>query len=297
MNQNIKLISITFLLLLGMHVALKAQTRLIEVTCERNGTKGYVFSCTKNVEGSYVVFIRINDAYNLNQTEFKEVVNGGGGYLFSVGLFERNKSFGFSSYTTTYLRGVPNPKIDTSFVYALPFRKGSPVTVSNLHDLREKYFAETPTRKMKAFEFSSLDRDTACAIRKGVVVSVNDKYEMDTTIGKSYTSNVNSILIEQPDGTLASYSGFKKGSIFVKEGQTVFPFTPLGVLAHYDVSKKHQLRLSVTFLADTNNDHQNDNSDTKKNKRYYEYINPYFLTDKGTCHIQGGKKYTAEVSD
>ena len=297
MNKNTKLISITFLFLLGMHVALKAQYRAIEVTCERNGTKGYNFSYTKNVEGSYVVFVKINDANNLLQTEFKEVVSGHGGYLFSVGLFERDKSFGFSTYTTTYLRGVPNPKIDTSFVYALPFRKGSPVTVSNLYDLREKFFAETPTRKMKAFEFSSLDRDTACAIRKGVVVSVNDKYEMDTTIGKSYTSNVNSILIEQPDGSLASYSGFKKGSIFVKEGQTVFPFTPLGVLAHYDVTKKHQLRLSVTFLADANNDYQNDNANAKKNKRYYEYINPYFLTDKGASHIQGGKKYSAGVSD
>ena len=133
-----------------MHVALKAQTRLIEVSCERNGTKGYNFSYTKNVEGSYVVFVQLNDANNLSQTEFKGVVNGHAGYLFSVGLFERDKSFGFSSYTTTYLRGVLNPKIDTSFVYALPFRKGSPVSVSNLYDLKEKFLGETPTRKMKA---------------------------------------------------------------------------------------------------------------------------------------------------
>ena len=297
MKKSIKQLIITFLFLLSMHVALKAQTRLIEVSCERNGTKGYNFSYTKNVEGSYVVFVQLNDANNLSQTEFKGVVNGHAGYLFSVGLFERDKSFGFSSYTTTYLRGVLNPKIDTSFVYALPFRKGSPVSVSNLYDLKEKFLGETPTRKMKAFEFSSLDRDTACAIRKGVVVSVNDKYEMDTTIGISYTSNVNSILIEQSDGSLASYSGFKKGSIFVKEGQTVLPFAPLGMLAHYDVSKKHQLRLSVTFLADATNDYQNDNADTKKNKRFYEYINPYFLTDKGACHIQGAKKYSVGVSD
>ena len=297
MRKNTKLISIIFLFLLGMNIALKAQTRPIEVTFERDGTKGFYFSYTKNVEGSYVISVRLFEAYNLTQTEFKEVVNGHAGYLFSVGLLERNKSFGFTSYSTTYLRGVPNPKIDTSFVYALPFRKGSPVLVSNLSDLREKYFGETPTRKMKAFEFSSLDRDTACAIRKGVVVAVIDKYEMDTTIGISYTSHVNSILIEQPDGTLASYSGFKKGSIFVKEGQTVFPFTPLGVLAHYDVSKRHQLRLGVAYLADTNNDYQDENTTSKKNKRFYESINPYFLTDKGACHIQGGKKYSVGVSD
>lgn len=280
-----------------MHFALKAQNRAIEVTSERNGNKGYNFSYTKNTEGSYVVFVKINDANNLSQTNFKEVVKGRTGYLFSVNLIESNRNFGFSTYTTTYLRGVPNPNIDTSFVYALPFRKGTPVSVFNLSDLREKFFGETPTRRMKSFEFSSLDRDTACAIRKGVVVSVIDLYEMDTTIGKSYTSRVNSILIEHPDGTLASYTGFKKGSIFVTEGQTVFPFTPLGMLAHYDVSKKHQLRLGVYYLADTNKDDQDENTNIKKTKRYYEFINPYFLTVKGVCHIDGGKKYSAEVSD
>jgi TonB family protein len=297
MKKNTKQIGIAFLFMLGMLFTLKAQTRAIEVTCERNGNKGYNFSYTKNTEGRYLVFVKISGANNLEQTEFKKVVDGSSGHLFSVNVMVRDQSFGFSTYNTAYLRGIPNPKIDTSFVYALPFRYGSELSVSSLIDLREKYFAETPTRKMKAFEFTSVKCDTACAIRKGLVVSVTDMYEMDSTIGKSFTSRVNSLLIEQPDGTLASYSGFKKGSIFVKEGQTVFPYTPLGLLAHYDVSKKHQLRLSVTFLADDNNDFQNENADTKKNKRFYEYINPYFLTDKGVCHIQGGKKYSVGVSD
>lgn len=297
MKNYAKQISIAFLFLFGLHVTLTAQNRLIEVTCERNGTKGYNFSYTKNAEGSFVIFVRINNALNLTQTEFKEVVTGYRGSLFSVDVIESNQNFGFSTYTTTYLRGVPNPKADTAFVYALPFRKGSAVSVANLSDLREKYFGETPTRKMKSFEFSSFDRDTVCAIRKGIVVSVVDKYEMDTTVAKSYTSNVNSILIEQPDGTLASYSGFKKGSIFVKEGQTVFPFTPLGLLAHYDSSKRYELRLSVTFLAEATIDHQNEDAGSGKNKRYYEYINPRFLTDKGICYIQGGKKYSAGESN
>ena len=293
-----KLISIIFVFLFSMHFGSKAQNPAIKVTCERNSNKGYTFSYSKSTEGSYLVFVKINDADNLSETKFKVVVNNFEGYLYSVDAIERNRSFGFSSYSTSYLRGVPNPKIDSSFVYALPFRKGTPLTVSNLTDLREKYFGETPTRKMKAFEFSSLDRDTACAIRKGVVVSVTDMYEMDSTIGKSYTSRVNSILIEQPDGTLASYSGFKKGSIFVKEGQTVFPFTALGILAHYDVSKKHQLRLRVYYLADDEvNNNVNENENKKISKRFYEYINPYFLTSMGVCHIQGGKKYSVVESD
>jgi antitoxin component YwqK of YwqJK toxin-antitoxin module len=293
-----KLICISFIVLLGMHVGILAQNHAITVTCERNGIKGYNFSFTKNTEGSYTVFVKINNPNNISESEFKRIVTHNAGYLFSVSTIEKDRDFGFSTYSTFYLRGVQNPKIDTSFVYALPFRKISPLSVSNLFDLREKFFGETPTRKMKAFAFSSLDCDTASAIRKGLVVSINDKYEMDSTIGKSYTSNVNTILIEHPDGTLASYSGFKKGSIFVKEGQTVFPYTELGVLAHYDVSKIHQLRISVYYLAEDEVDNNSNDDTTKKNNnRYYEYINPYFLTNMGVCHIQGGKKYISKVSD
>jgi TonB family protein len=298
MNRKLKFITMFVVFLLGMHFSIEAQNKAITVTCERNSNKGYNFSYTKNTEGSYTVFVKINDANNLDETEFRGVVNQFSGTLFSVNSIEKDRSFGFSNYSTSYLRGVPNPKIDTSFVYALPFRKVSPLSVNNLTDLREKYFGDTPTRKMKAFEFSSLDCDTACAIRKGIVVSVTDMYEMDSTIGKSYTSQVNSILIEHPDGTLASYSGFKKGSIFVKEGQKVFPFTALGILAHYDISKKHQLRLSVYYLADIEvGNNSNDNAKNNNSKRYYDYINPYFLTTLGVCHIQKGKKYSVGVSD
>ena len=296
--KNMNRLSIILVFLLGVHFSIRAQYKAITVTCERNSTKGYKFSYTKNTEGSYTVFVKINDPNNLAETEFRGVVNQFSGSLFSTNAIEQNRSFGFSTYSTSYIRGIANPKIDSSFVYAFPFRKVSLLSVYNLTDLREKYFGDTPTRKMKAFEFSSTDCDTACAIRKGVVVSVTDMYEMDSTLGKSYTSRVNSILVEHPDGTLASYSGFKKGKIFVKEGETVFPFSALGILAHYDVSKKHQLRLSVYYLADLEVDNNtNDNAKNNSSKRYYDYINPYFLTNMGICHIQGGKKYSAALSD
>lgn len=294
MKKNKKPICITIVFLFCIHMCLIAQIQPIIVNCERNTNKGYNFSYTKNVEGSYTVLVKLNNAINLSETEFKVVVNGSAGFLFSVNLLERDKGFGFSSYSISSNRGVLNPSIDTSFVYAMPFRKGTPLLLSNLTDFGERFLGQTPTRKMKAFEFSSFDRDTVCAIRKGVVTSVIDTYEMDTTVSKSYTNHTNSILIEHTDGTFASYSGFKKGCVFVKEGQTVMPCTALGILAHYDALKKYQLRLGVFYLADTNNDSQ---SNTNKNKRIYEYINPYFLTDKGVCHFQGGRKYSAGVSD
>lgn len=285
-------------LLFGALMPVLCQDRTITVTSQPNTNNGYDFSYDKIAEGSYLVIVKLNDAVNANETEFKEVVKSPHRILFSVYPVIKNAPVRFSTYSTSYLRGIPNPKIDTSFVYALPYKKGNTFSVAYLSNLKQKYFGNISNLKFKAFEFNSKDCDTVCSIRKGIVVAVVDKYEMDTTIGKSYTSHVNSILIEQPDGTLASYTGFKKGSIWVKEGQTVLPYSPLGLLAHYDSNKIYSLRLSVFFLADTKIDYDNDKPVTlKTSKNYYEYIDPLFLTDKGVMKLMNHKPYCSDFSE
>jgi protein TonB len=161
-----------------------------------------------------------------------------------------------------------------------------------------KSFGNVGAKNFKAFEFSSKDCDTVCAVRKGVVVSVVDKYEMDTTSGKSYTSNINSILVEQPDGTLARYEGFKKGSIFVKEGQSVLPYTPLGILSYYDVRKLHSLRLMIFYLSNANVGKVTDQPVTLKTSvSNNEFIDPLFLTDKGASKLINHKLYRSDFKE
>jgi TonB family protein len=229
--------------------------------------------------------------------EYKQVVTGSSGFLFSVNPLIKNTPVSFSTYTTMYYRGVPNPKTDNSFVYGLPYPRGNSFTVSFMTDL-SKSFGNTGAKNFKAFEFSSKSFDTICAVRKGVVVSVVDKYEMDTTTGKSYTSNVNSVLIEQPDGTLASYEGFQRGSIFVKEGQSVLPYTPLGILSYYDVRKLHSLRLMIYYLSNANVGKVTDQPVTLKTSvSNNEFIDPLFLTDMGVTKLMNHKSYRSAFNE
>jgi TonB family protein len=297
--QSFKLsVLILCTLLLQTVMPIHSQNRQITVSCVPNQNRGYDFSYDKAVEGSFLVKIKLNNAVNVNETEYKQVVRSSSGFLLSVNPLLKGSSVTFATYSTSYLRGIPNPKIDTSFVYALPYKKANTFSINYLSNLKEKYFGNINTKNFKAFQFSSTVCDTACAIRKGLVVAVCDKYVMDTSITKTYTSNINSVLIEQPDGTLALYKGFKKGSIFVTEGQTVLPYTPLGTLAHYDSNKTYSLHLMVYYLSDTNIEMSNDKPITlKASKNYYNYIDPLFITDKGVTRLMNWKNFTSGFSE
>ena len=101
--------------------------------------------------------------------------------------------------------------------------------------------------------------------------------------------------MEQPDGTLVRYSGFKKGSIFVELGQTVLPYTPLGVLDHYDVDNIYELRLMIYFNKDKKMP-EDDDVKIKDYKDNHGYVNPYFNTDGGYTKLVSNKDYTSVFS-
>ena len=283
-------------ILIGSTLPVSGQDKSLKVTCVRNNQDGYDFNYEKYEEGTFVVIVRLNDPVNTSEHEYKQEVKSTSGLLFSVSPMIKNIPVSFSTYNTTYYRGRLNSKTDSTFVYALPYKKGNTFSVAYLSDLG-KSFGNLSTKNFKSFEFTSKECDTICAIRKGVVVSVIDKYEMDTTLSKSYTSNVNSILVEHPDGTFASYTGFKKGAIAVAEGQTVFPYTPLGLLSYYDSRKTYSLRLMVYFWSETPSVHEEDQPVTLKTRKdYHEYVDPWFLSVKGVTKLQNHKSYAADFS-
>ena len=282
--------------LVGITQPVTGQDRSVTVTCVRNNQEGYDFNYEKSAAGSFVVIVRLNDPVNTSEREFKQEAKSTRGLLFSVNPMIKNSPVSFSTYSTTYYRGILNPKTDSTFVYALPYKEGNTFSVAYLSDLG-KSFGNFSARNFKAFEFSSKECDTVCAIRKGVVVSVIDKYEMDTTLSKSYTSNVNSILVEHPDGTFASYTGFKKGAIAVAEGQTVFPYTPLGLLSYYDSRKLHSLRLMIYYRSNKTFRKADDQPVTlKTSKDLNDYIDPWFLSVKGVTKLQNHKSYASGFS-
>jgi len=267
----------------------------IVLRTERNQDNSVDVFYSKDVPGSYCIYLNFKSYENTLTPERKFVVDNFEGKLFTLRPINKEQNIQYS-YNYTYKRGIPNPKLDSTFVYLLPFKNNCSVKVWYLTNLGSKYLHQEEPKNWKAFQFICNKTDTICSARKGIVVSVVDDYSTDTTQLVSYSSSRNMILIEHKDGTYARYEGFDRKKIYVKPGDLVLPNQPLGGLSQYDKSGTYQLRFSVDYLIEPKVDNSSDNSD-KKRKIDYNYINPYFQTTDGLLRLAQSKKYTTQITE
>jgi hypothetical protein len=91
------------------------------------------------------------------------------------------------------------------------------------------------------------------------------------------------------------YNGFKKNLIFVKLGQTVYPQTELGVIDEFN-SNVYRADISIAFLSD-----KSFNSITMQSlqnyKSKYEFVTPYFVTEKGVEKLVSNTEYTSVCNE
>ena len=262
---------------------------------ERNQDNSVDVFYSKDVPGNYCIYLNFTSYENTLTPEHKFIIDDYEGKLFTLKPTNKDKYIQFS-YNYTYKRGIPNPKLDSTFVYLLPFKNNCCMKVWYLTNLGAKYFHQEEPKNWNAFQFICNKTDTICSARKGIVVSVVADYSVDTTQLVTYSSNRNTILVEHKDGTFAKYEGFDKDKIFVKQGSLVLPNQPLGVLSQYDKSGTYQLRFSVYYLIEPKIDNSSDNSD-KKRKMDYNYVNPYFQTTDGLLRLAQNKKYTTQITE
>ena len=276
-----------------------AQVAPVQISSKRNTDNSYSFNYKKNRAGTYYVSVKFKNLENALLSSFSGTVDAYVGTLFTIQPIVRSKPVRFESYSISFTKGNPEKTPDESFVYLLPYPKGEERSLFYLSNLREKYFKEKPSTDFKSFAFESNDYDTVCAIRKGIVVEIEDKYDMDTTLYKSYTSYINAIQIEHADGTIASYKGFRKDGIFVREGDVVLPHDRLGVLSKYDARKKHVLRLQIFYTTKKTDEINNQNPDTLIRNRSFEtrYIDPFFLSSEGVSRLQNKSKYKSNITE
>ena len=267
----------------------------IVLRTERNQDNSVDVFYSKDVPGSYCIYLNFKSYENTLTPERKFVVDNFEGKLFTLRPINKEQNIQYS-YNYTYKRGIPNPKLDSTFVYLLPFKNNCSVKVWYLTNLGSKYLHQEEPKNWKAFQFICNKTDTICSARKGIVVSVVDDYSTDTTQLVSYSSSRNMILIEHKDGTYARYEGFDRKKIYVKPGDLVLPNQPLGGLSQYDKSGTYQLRFSVDYLIEPKVDNSSDNPD-KKRKIDYNYINPYFQTTDGLLRLAQSKKYTTQITE
>lgn len=107
-----------------------------------------------------------------------------------------------------------NLKEDKSFVYQLPYAKGSKFLLIQAYNSKMSHQGEL------SLDFKMKKGSTICAARAGVVIAT----KADSDVGglkDEYLSEGNHIIVEQEDGSTAMYWHLQKNGVLVKMGDSV----------------------------------------------------------------------------
>jgi len=241
------------LLLLFIPLISFGQTNIIDVDYVINNDNSVSFNYKKNVVGSYLVILEFSNLSNTRaQRRVSKILKNNSGSLFlKLKPINDENSIGFQ-YRTMFFKGSVNSKVNEDYPYILPFNKGDKITPRDLYSIENRYLNEEVPEGWKSYSFTFNEKKVVKAIRKGIVIEIKDTYTPDYSIEASFYSEQNSISIEHIDGTVATYKGFDKNTIQLKEGETVYPQTTLGQLVKYD--KRDIYRLYLTLYSYTTKD-------------------------------------------
>lgn len=291
MKKNLIII---FLILLGINYNLLSQNKNITINFKRNSDNSIDFYYEKKIPGSFYVSIEFTTLTNSYRKKHSNVVKHSSGRLFKLKPINKEQPINFS-YKYSYTRGIPNSKVDHLFTYSLPFKKGKKIKVLESSNLNQTFFGSKKPSKWKSYVIDRTYADMVYSMRKGLVVKVIDEFKSDTSGQYDYKSNMNSILVEHSDGTFASYKGFKKGSIFVKPGQMVYPQSQLGTLGIFNDSI-YRLYFNIHYLI--NNDLNSKGKVTlKEQKSNNEFLTPYFYTNNGAEQLKDKNDYLISINE
>lgn len=286
-----KLHLIAFLFTLGINQNILAQTNNIEIKYERNSDKSIDVFYTKKLPGSYYIKIEFENMENCSRSSIKKVIKYESGTIATLKPINSEQHINFSS-NLSYLRGEPNPKVDKDFNYVLPFKKNKTVKVFETKNIKEELFTTEKYSKWKSFVTDREYADTIYTMRKGIVVDVVNEFKPKKVDAYEYTNEMNSITVEHKDGTIATYIGFNKDSIFVKPGQVVYPQTKLGILDLFNTTV-YRLYFSVSFFTGANFNEKR----TFRSKDQMEHLIPSFYTSNGAIQLEHNKYYNVDVNE
>ena len=234
------------LLLVSIPLISFGQKNIIDVDYVINNDNSVSFNYKKNVVGSYLVILEFSNLSNTRaQRRVSKILKNNSGSLFlKLKPINEENSIGFQ-YRTMYFKGSVNSKVNEDYPYILPFNKGDKIIPRDLYSIENRYLNEEVPEGWKSYSFTFNEKKEVKAIRKGIVIEIKDTYTPDYSIEASFYSEQNSISIEHIDGTVATYEGFDKNTIQLKEGEVVYPQTTLGQLVKYDNRDIHRLYLTL----------------------------------------------------
>ena len=194
-----------------------------------------------------------------------------------------------------YFKGSVNSKVNEDYPYILPFNKGDKITPRDLYSIENRYLNEEVPEGWKSYSFTFNEKKEIKAIRKGIVIEIKDTYTPDYSIEASFYSEQNSISIEHIDGTVATYKGFDKNTIQLKEGETVYPQTTLGQLVKYD--KRDIYRLYLTLYSYTTKDNISLFNLNSSDDYGITYLTPKFYVRNSLEILKDNNEYLVDFDE
>lgn len=270
------------------------QESILKLSSTRNSDNTVDITYEKPDEGTVTVELSFRELANANSPRTVLSVRGTSGTLLTLKPIHKEKPIPYS-YTYRSIRGALLPKIDTSFVYILPYEASENVRVSEAGFLRAKYFGAEEPKDWKVYHFYTDKPATVVASRKGTVVKVKDEHDDNKLEDVSYSSQTNNVIIEHADGTLLEYDGFQHGSIKVKVGDVVFPGQSLGINVKRG-ENKYSVVYSLYYLKSAKLFNVA-NKGMSNSESYYGWITPVFSTADGESKLENNKSYKASISN
>ena len=284
------------LLLLFIPLISFGQKNIIDVDYVINNDNSVSFNYKKNVVGSYLVILEFSNLSNTRaQRRVSKILKNNSGSLFlKLKPINDENSIGFQ-YRTMYFKGSVNSKVNEDYPYILPFNKGDKITPRDLYSIENRYLNEEVPEGWKSYSFTFNEKKEVKAIRKGIVIEIKNTYTPDYSIEASFYSEQNSISIEHIDGTVATYKGFDKNTIQLKEGETVYPQTTLGQLVKYD--KRDIYRLYLTLYSYTTKDNISLFNLNSSDDYGITYLTPKFYVRNSLEILKDNNEYLVDFDE
>ncbi len=263
----------------------------ITLDCHYDQTQGdLVVTVNKRVLGSYSIAVQFVSPRNLTPpSRFRRSVRSSGTLIRLKPI--QAKQPGWCDFQFSYVLGANDARVDPDFVYRLPFSENcGEVRADTATNLNEHFFQKARPQNWIAYYFQMQPGDTVFAARKGRVVEVMDEHQSNPDI--AYTSRMNSIRVEHPDGTIALYQVLEQGSVMVREGDMVYPDTPLALVGSFD-GTNYKLSFCIYYIK---NRESNPSEPYDFTRAFMSaFVNPVFSTSQGSIKLQSGHSYRACV--
>jgi Peptidase family M23 len=256
--------------ILLLHNVVFGQTKIVDVTYSQNTTNEVAFQYSNLGYCDYALKLEFSDLRGGDcscMLPFVQSVKTGMGSLLTLKPTQPNQGVTFR-FSYKYTKGRLLNKPPKTLMYLLPFSNTKAHRAQQTQNIIEMLGGQKITN-FYGTAFEMQHGDTIYASRRGVVSEVKNEFEKYND-NVWFSSQTNSVEVFHQDGTFGRYNRFKKGTILVKEGQSVEAGQPLGVVADDTFENTTVMQFTVYYLAQSRA--------FKDDNHPFEYVIPVFCS-------------------